>query len=119
MRSSAVLGSMIPWYYLKLRYDSQAEVPTVAWTENHPLYPGMVRRMLPSNTYNVLMARPILASLDFTQTFVVRTDASSIGLGAILAQIIHGKGTPHCISQLEAKPHQTKIFHEQARSIGS
>lgn len=40
---------------------------------------------------NALTSRPILAFPDFTEPFIVQTDASNTGMGAVLAQIQNGK----------------------------
>lgn len=43
-----------------------------------------------------LMSEPLLVYPDFSKPFVLSTDASSVGLGAILANVIDGQERPIC-----------------------
>lgn len=53
-----------------------------------------------------MMSRPILTCPDFFAPFIVQTDASSVGVGAVLSQIQNGK--EHPISYASATLDETK-----------
>lgn len=40
---------------------------------------------------HTLVSQPGLASLNFTQLFIIQTDASRTGLGAVLTQVLNGE----------------------------
>ena len=60
----------------------------VKWDEKHPKAFRTLQEALCCN--------PVLVVPDFERQFVVQTDASEIGLGAVLSQEVEGGNTPSC-----------------------
>lgn len=53
---------------------------------------------------HALVSSPVLVSPDFTQPFLVQTDASGTGLGAVLAQNLNGDEHPVIFISCKLQP---------------
>jgi transposase InsO family protein len=65
-----------------------------------------------------LMSEPVLANPDFTRQFVIRTDASFIGLGATLSQEYEGKLRPVAYASRILKPAETRYTATEVECLG-
>lgn len=61
----------------------------------------------------------MLISLDFTQLFIVQTDASSTGLGAVLSQSIRGEECPVTFLSRKLHPavHKYSTIEREALAV--
>lgn len=56
----------------------------------------------------ILCKKPVLAVPDFTQQFILQTDASDIGLGAVLSQVKDGVEHPILYLSRKMLPRETR-----------
>lgn len=57
---------------------------------------------------NALCSEPVLAVADFTKPFVVQTDASDVGIGAVLSQVINNEEHPVMYLSRKMLPRETR-----------
>ena len=67
---------------------------------------------------HLLTNTPVLAFPDFTEGFLLETDASSCGLGAVLSQKINGVTHPIAYASRTLQPHESNYGATELEALG-